>query len=257
MRVLIVDDEPLAADWLSRCLAETEGVELVGCAADGDEALAAIAELRPDLLLLDIQMPGRSGLAVARSLQGAPRPEIVFVTAFAEHASEAFELEAADYLLKPVQLDRLREAVKRARRRLRLQEVERLEGSGAEAPAAGGYEEELWIRRRDGFARLRVDQIRRIEAARDYALIHTGTKTYIQRTTMADLARRLDPAKILRVHRSAFVRPDTVVRIERNGRSLMRLHTEDGAIVEVGVSYARQVVETLGLESAGGGIATG
>ncbi|MCR5874599.1 LytTR family transcriptional regulator [Phenylobacterium sp. J426] len=115
----------------------------------------------------------------------------------------------------------------------------------ADPPA---YDEELWIRRRDGYVRIRVDQIRRIEAARDYALIHTATKTYIQRATMSELAERLDPAKLLRVHRSAFVRPDAVARVERSGRSAMRLHTEDGAAVEVGVSYVKRVAEALGLD---------
>lgn len=254
MRVLIVDDEPLAADWLRRCLDEIEGVELVAVASDGDEALDRVAETRPDLVLLDIQMPGRTGLQVAQALRHRERPEVVFVTAFTEHALEAFELDAADYLLKPVQVDRLDEAVRRARRR-REQARPELVAAQAPPPAAGGYDDELWIRHRDGFVRVRTDQIRRIEAARDYALIYTATRSYILRATMADLARRLDPAQILRVHRSAFVRPDTVARVERSGRNMMRLITEDGAVVEVGVSYVGRVAEALGLSgliAAGG-----
>ena len=246
----MVDDEPLAADWLARCLRDLSGVELVGIAVDGDEAVEQIGAVRPDLVLLDIQMPGRSGLAVARAIDRADGPEVVFVTAFAEHAPEAFELEAVDYLLKPVQVDRLAEAVRRARRRRAMLEAyEKVEGEAAPAAAGqSGYDEELWIRRRDGYVRVRVDQIRRIEAARDYALIHTATKTYIQRATMTELAERLDPAKLLRVHRSAFVRPDAVARVERSGRNVMRLHTEDGAAVEVGVSYVKRVAEALGLD---------
>ncbi|MGA0607756.1 LytR/AlgR family response regulator transcription factor [Phenylobacterium sp. VNQ135] len=249
--MLVVDDEPLAADWLARCLKDMPGVELVGSAADGDEAMEKIAAERPDLVLLDIQMPGRSGLSVARALENGP--EVVFVTAFAEHAPEAFEIEAVDYLLKPVQVDRLAEAVRRARRRREMREAyERVEAAArpqeAPGPETAGYDEELWIRRRDGYVRVRVDQIRRIEAARDYALIHTATKTYILRATMSELAERLDPAKLLRVHRSAFVRPDAVARVERSGRSAMRLHTEDGAAVEVGVSYVKRVSEALGLD---------
>ena len=246
-----MDDEPLAADWLARCLRDLPDVELAGVAADGDEAVAMIDETRPDLVLLDIQMPGRSGLAVARAIDRAKGPEVVFVTAFAEHAPEAFELEAVDYLLKPVQVDRLAEAVRRARRRREMLDAyEKVERAAGEPPAAEapGYDEELWIRRRDGYVRVRVDQIRRIEAARDYALIHTATKTYILRATMTELAQRLDPAKLLRVHRSAFVRPDAVARVERSGRNVMRLHTEDGAAVEVGVSYVKRVAEALGLD---------
>jgi DNA-binding LytR/AlgR family response regulator len=250
--VLVVDDEPLAADWLARCLKDLPDVQLVGCAADGDEAVEKIAAERPDLVLLDIQMPGRSGLAVARAItRDDVRPDVVFVTAFAEHAPEAFEIEAVDYLLKPVQVDRLAEAVRRARRRREMREAyDAVEAARPAAPPdpATGYDDELWIRRRDGYVRIRVDQIRRIEAARDYALIHTATKTYIQRATMSELAERLDPAKLLRVHRSAFVRPDAVARVERSGRSAMRLHTEDGAAVEVGVSYVKRVSEALGLD---------
>ncbi|MFN3585147.1 LytR/AlgR family response regulator transcription factor [Phenylobacterium sp.] len=251
--MLIVDDEPLAADWLARCLSGWPDMELVGTAPDAEAARALIAELRPDLVFLDIQMPGESGMTLARAMSETRGPEIVFVTAFAEHAAEAFEIEAVDYLLKPVQPDRLAEAVRRARRRResRSRDGEEVRAQAAEAPPADGYDEELWVRRRDGFVRVRVSQILRIEAARDYALIHTAAKTYIQRTTMAELAGRLDPAELMRVHRSAFVRLSTVARVERGGRNLMRLHTEDGAAVEVGVSYARKVAEALGLDRAG------
>ena len=256
MRVMIVDDEPLALERLRLCLSQTPGVEVVGEAANGDEAVKLAAELAPDLVLLDIQMPGRSGVAVARALSQSLRPEIVFVTAFAEFAPEAFELEAADYLLKPVRFDRVQEAIRRAARRLELGEnwgrVVELEAAlrSARLPAqepADTYEREIWIKQRDGFARVDVDQIQRIEAARDYVLIHTLTKTHILRATMGDLERRLDPVRILRVHRSAFVRLDTVRRVERNGRNLMRLHAEDGAIIDVGASYSKHVAAALKL----------
>lgn len=251
MRILIVDDEPLALDALRRILSDIAGVEVVGAAADGEEALEKSQALQPDLMLLDIQMPGLSGLEVARTLADQPRPEVVFVTAFAEFAPDAFGVEAVDYLLKPVRPDRLGEALKRAQRRLELHLVR----SALEAtppPAAhpqAAYEAALWIRERDSLVRVDVDQIRRIEAARDYALIHTRTRTHILRISMAELERKLDPALVTRVHRSAFVRLDTIRRVERNGRSLMRLHSEDGAVVDVGVSYAKRVVAALGLDA--------
>jgi DNA-binding LytR/AlgR family response regulator len=257
MRVLVVDDEPLAVDWLTRCLVRFPDVTVVGTAGDGDEALERTAALQPDLVLLDVQMPGRTGMAVARALARSPRPEVVFVTAFTDFAAEAFELEAADYLLKPVRVDRLEEAINRARRRLNLhQTYERIAALESAQPAAAdpeptadAYEAELWIRQRDGFARVAVEDIRRIEASKDYALIHTRLKSYILRTTMGELERRLDPDRITRVHRSAFARLDTVRRVERSGRTLLRLHTEDGAVVDVGASYARRVVAALGLEA--------
>ena len=258
MRILIVDDEPLALERLAHGLSLLTGITVVGSATNGDEALEKIESLAPDVVLLDIQMPGRTGVQVARALAGSPGPEVVFVTAFTDFATDAFAVDAADYVLKPVRLDRLHEAVNRARRRLdsrqaslrlAVLEAEMRQTQPTVAGAVDGdYDTELWIPLREGVVRVDIDQIRRIEAARDYALIHTRMKTYILRITMSELERRLDPAKILRVHRSAFIRLDTVSRVERDGRSLLRLCTEDGALVEVGASYARRVTNALGLD---------
>lgn len=244
MRVFVVDDEPLALEWLINCLARIPGVEVVGEAADGDAALERIALAKPDVVLLDIQMPGQSGVDVARALSGRARPEVIFVTAFSHWAAEAFELDAADYLLKPVRPDRLQEAMNRARRRLAGPAAG---DSDAAAPSVGGYESEFWVRHKEGLVRVLVADIRRIEADKDYALIHTRLRTHILRTTMREMENRLDPRQIVRVHRSAFLRLSTVRRVERNRRGLMRLHTEDGAVVDVGASYAKRVAAALGL----------
>lgn len=255
MRILTVDDEPLALDRLRACLELIPGVELVGSAADGDEAERRIVELEPDLVLLDIQMPGRSGIALTRMLANASRrPEIVFVTAFADFALEAFDLEAADYILKPVRFDRVQEAIRRAGRRLQAGQGPMIDTGPprglAPRPDEPAYEQAFWVKQRDGLVRVDVDQIRRVEAARDYALLHTASRTHIMRMTMGELERRVDPARLLRVHRSAFVRIDLVRRVERNGRNLMRLHIEDGALVEVGASYAARVVAALRLDGS-------
>ena len=242
MRVLNVDDDQLALDWLRNTLGRLRGVEVVGEARDGDAALEQVAALDPDLVLLDIQMPGRSGVEVARALAERPRPEVIFVTAFSHWAAEAFELDAADYLLKPVRADRLEEAISRARRRR--------SGPQPAPPSAADFEQGFWVRHKEGLVRVLVAEIRRIEADKDYALIHTGTRTHILRTTMRELQARLDPREIVRVHRSAFVRLATVRRVERNRRSLMRLHTEDGAVIDVGASYAKGVAAALGLPNA-------
>lgn len=241
MRVFLVDDEPLALDWLRASLGRLRGVQVVGEARDGDMALEKIPVLDPDVVLLDIQMPGRSGVEVARALAGRSRPEVVFVTAFSHWAAEAFELDAADYLLKPVRPDRLEEAMNRARRRMAT--------PGAQAPPVEtcDFESGFWIRQREGLVRVQVADIRRIEADKDYALIHTHLRTHILRTTMRELEERLDPSEVVRVHRSAFVRLSTVRRVERNRRGVMRLHTEDGAVVDVGASYTKRVSATLQL----------
>lgn len=251
LRVLIVDDEPLALDRLRLALNVIEDVTVVGEAVDGHAALEMARTVPADLILLDIQMPGRSGLDVARALNQEGRAEVVFVTAFADFATDAFELEAVDYLLKPVRDDRLAEAIRRARRRLASREAGETPVAVSTAPAPEpvpeGFEQEFWIRKREGYQRVPVDQIRRIEAARDYALLHTATNTHILRITMSDLERRLDPAQLLRVHRSAFVRTDTVERIDRTGQGVMQIHTVDGVVIDVGPSYAKRVAGALGL----------
>jgi len=254
LRALIVDDEVLAQRRLRLCLGEIPGVEVVGTASTGEEAAQRIAQLHPDVVLLDIQMPGAGGMVLARALADQD-VQVVFVTAFADHASAAFDLEATDYLLKPVRPDRIQAAIERVRRRRDLrsarERVIELEHRLVEARGEpGGYDQALWVPQRDGQVRLPVSQITRIEASKDYALIHTPSRTHIMRITMSELERRLDPAVIMRVHRSAFVRLETVRRVECNGRGLMRLHVEDGAVIDVGPTYAKLVNRRLGL---GGG----
>src|SRR5690349_1513283 len=157
MRVLVVDDEDLALDRLRTFFADIEGVEVVGQAQDGDAALEAIERLTPDLVLLDIQMPGRNGLRAAADIKVEPRPEVIFVTAHEHYAPDAFDVDAADYLLKPVRFDRLRQAVERARRRRGLreaaakagkleEEVASLRASGAPGLEDGGF----WVPERHG-----------------------------------------------------------------------------------------------------------
>lgn len=258
LRVLVADDEPLAIDFLRRCLAGIDGVEVAGVASDGAEALDRVSQLRPDLVFLDIQMPGQSGLEVARRLASDGGPDVVFVTAFTDFAAEAFELDAVDYLLKPYRVDRLQETINRARRRgTRSAPPTPASTDPAAPPAAEAnpqpvFERTIWAPQRNGLAAVQVRDIERIEAARDYALLFTRTRSYLLRTTMADLERRLDPEELVRVHRSAFVRPEAVLRAERREHSPFRLHMRDGAIVDVGPSYVKRITERLALSSRRG-----
>lgn len=259
LRVLVADDEPMAIAALQRALSEMTGLEVVGTASDGAEALERIAALSPDLVFLDVQMPGRSGLEVARRLAREGGPDVVFVTAFTDFAAEAFELDAVDYLLKPYKADRLKETVARARRRLGRASSSAPEpavppAAPASPAASPAYDRAIWVPQRDGLVAVQVADIERIEAARDYALLITRTRSYLLRTTMADLERRLDPTQLVRVHRSAFVRPEAVVRAERREHSPFRLHMRDGAIVDVGPSYVKRISERLAL-AAGRGLA--
>jgi len=245
LKVLLVDDEPAALERLSALFAQIPDARLVGVARNGREAGQAIAELSPDLVMLDIQMPELSGLALASALPVEARPEIVFVTAFEVYAADAFAVEAADYLLKPVRFDRLRQAVERARRRRTLQKA--FEQQAEAAPARDNDLEGIWVATRQGHVRVAVSEIDWIEAAKDYVLLHTATRSHIHRITMSALEQALDPARMIRVHRSAFVSPDRVEAVNRLGKGLIALVLRDGVAVPVGPTYVKAVQARLGL----------
>lgn len=247
LRVLLVDDEELAIERLEALFGDVDGAEVVGTALDGREAADRIAALQPDLVMLDIQMPGKSGLRVAADLPQERRPEVIFVTAFEQYAPDAFEVDAADYLLKPVRFDRLRQAIERAKRRRDMREaIERVAAAPAAAlPSATAC---IWVQTPRGQVRVPMASIEWIEAAKDYVMLHTATRSYIHRISMAALGESLDPAQFTRVHRSAFVRPALVTRVERHGKGLVALVLENGVSVQVGSTYAKAVLAKLGVE---------
>lgn len=261
LRVLLVDDEPLGLERIRTGFAGLPGATVVGTAMDGSEAVEKIAALKPDLVILDIQMPGQNGVSVAAGLTGEHRPEVIFVTAFEHYAPEAFEVEAADYLLKPVKFERLNIAVERARRRREMRdgasraaELESVLATlrNAQRPLVtdgGDYDAELWVPSRNGMTRVPIAAIEWIEAARDYVLLHTSTRSHILRATMSSLERRLDPREMLRVHRSAFVRPSAINAIERVGKGLYALVLRDGSGVQVGPTYTADLLAALGLDN--------
>lgn len=249
MRILLVDDEPAALERLAALLSQAPDVSVVGTARNGREAAQAIADLHPDLVLLDIQMPEASGLAVAAALPPEDRPEIIFVTAFELYAADAFEVEAADYLLKPVRFDRLRQAIERARRR-QSQRTALARAADALAAPADEDPDGFWVQVRTGFVRVPLGDIDWIEAAKDYVLLHTATRSHIHRATMNALERKLNPAELTRVHRSAFVRPARVAEVKRLGKGLISLVLQDGVNVAVGPSYVNAVTERLALHQA-------
>jgi DNA-binding LytR/AlgR family response regulator len=251
MRILLIDDEPFAIRRLTLALKNTPEVEIVGTAANGDAALIEIRRLKPDLVILDVQMPGLSGLSVAAALEEQDGPEIIFLTAFDRYATEAFSVEATDYLLKPLKPERLEQALQRARRRIAEKALIR---SAAGSPASiepgppaqgpGLALPVLHIPDRRGGQDLPQSDIVWIEAAKDYALVHTRSRTFILRTTMAELAAQLQPS-IVRVHRSAFVALDAVHHWLRSSRGFLTLVLEDGVAVQVGPSYAQTVRSAL------------
>lgn len=242
LRIFLADDERLALARLVAMLETDPDVRIVGTASDGEEAASEIERLRPDLAFLDVRMPKQSGLALARALQHSPDIELIFVTAFDQFAVEAFDLDAVDYLLKPVEADRLATALTRARRR---------RTPVAPAPAAeestskqGGLDG-FWLPHRDRPVWLPMESINWIEAARDYVLLHTAQRSHMMRATMSSLQEQLDAQIILRVSRSAFVRLDAVRRVTRQGSAGYVAVLCDGAVIRVGTTFAPMVLEAL------------
>jgi len=262
IRTILVDDEPLATQGLRLRLEAHDDVEIVATAANGREAIRQIKTHKPDLVFLDIQMPGFDGFSVIQGLMEVEPPLFVFVTAYGDHALRAFESQAVDYLMKPVEEDRLAGTMDRVRQRLAekrgAEEVGRLkealaehapeaaesyagEQSGDEAIAANRFEKMINIRDQGQIFRVDVDTIERIDAAGDYMCIQTGDNTLILRETMKDLEKRLDPRRFQRVHRSTIVNLDLVKQVKPHTNGECFLVLDSGAQVKVSRSY-RDVV---------------
>lgn len=254
LRVLIVDDEPLARRRLDILLKDIADVEVAGAAPHALAARRMIAELRPDLVLLDIKMPGMSGFELLDALPKEAAPIVVFVTAFDRFAVEAFERAAFDYLLKPVEPERLAQAIGRAREALaareasgRLRELEEIIANLRGGPEVAGpaFDREVWVQARSDRLSVAVADIDWVAAERDYVRLHAGGRSFLVRGSMNGLAARLDPKVFVRVHRSALVRLDRIVRIRRQvGRSSVVLST--GAEVPVSRRYMPQLKAATG-----------
>jgi DNA-binding LytR/AlgR family response regulator len=238
--VLLVDDETLALERMQHLLGELPAVEVIGTAQDGESAIERISSRKPDVVFLDIQMPGRSGIAVAEALEDSGRPEVIFVSAFDHYAARAFEVEATDYLLKPVRRDRLAQALQRARRR---------RFGGPPASPVGVEADHLWVPARHGAIRLPVTHVMWVEAAGDYVLLHTAAKSHMLRATMNEMEERLAAAGLMRVHRSTLVRPEAVIEILRSPKAAVTLVMSDGSSVAVGPSYQQAVLASLGVRA--------
>jgi len=231
LRTLIVDDEPLAVERMQVICATLDGVSVVGTAADGASALRLIHALSPDLILLDVSMPGLDGMGLARSLEGLPaRPAVVFCTAFDRYAVAAFDVAACDYLLKPITPERLTRAIGRVR------EVAGQPAVG-EAQARTEWLEEIWAPHRAEMIRVPVTRIDRIEAERDYMRLFVGTRSYLVHQTIAELERKLDPRLFIRLHRSVIVRRDFIAGLKHDGRGAWQASLLDQSTVRIGRTY--------------------
>ena len=259
IRTILVDDEPLAIQGLQLRLEPHDDIEIVDTCTNGREAIRSIKTHKPDLVLLDIQMPGFDGFSVVQGLMEVEPPLFVFVTAYSDHAIRAFDAQATDYLMKPVEPARLADTLDRVRQRLSekrgAEEIDRLKTVLAEVapdavedmgdttlePASNRYEKLINIKDRGQIFRVDVDSIERIDAAGDYMCIYTGDNTLILRETMKDLEKRLDPRRFQRVHRSTIVNLDLVKQVKPHTNGECFLVLDSGAQVKVSRSY-RDVV---------------
>lgn len=258
IRTILVDDEPLAIQGLQLRLERHDDVEIIETCSNGREAIRAIKTHKPDLVFLDIQMPGFDGFSVIQGLMEVEPPLFVFVTAYSDHAIRAFQAQATDYLMKPVEEDRLADTLDRIRQRLAekrgVEEVSRLKEVLAEvAPdsvdvegvedshSSSRYEKLINIKDRGQIFRVDVDSIEKIDAAGDYMCIYTGDNTLILRETMKDLEKRLDPRRFQRVHRSCIVNLDLVRQVKPHTNGECFLVLDSGSQVKVSRSY-RDVV---------------
>ena len=258
IRTILVDDEKLAIQGLQLRLQKFDDIEIIGTCANGREAIRAIKTEKPDLVFLDIQMPGFDGFSVVSGVMDLEPPLFVFVTAFEEHAIRAFEANAVNYLMKPVDEDKLADTVERVRVRMAekrsADEAEKLmnvlsevapdaaeEFNESEGESADRFEKLINVKDRGQIFRVEVESIEHIEAAGDYMCIYTGDNSLILRETMKDLERRLDPRKFQRVHRSTIVNLDQVRQVKPHTNGECFLVLGSGAEVKVSRSY-RDVV---------------
>jgi two-component system LytT family response regulator len=271
LRVLIVDDEALGRQRIEDLLAKEHGVEIVGTAANGRDALDAIKQLRPDLLFLDVQMPGMTGLEVARALGVDNMPPTIFVTALDQHALQAFDLAALDYLVKPFDDERFEQAFRRARRVVSLEETQRLherllsvlQGNGTSAqlprnvgatPATGinetprtgaGYLQRIAVESKGKIKYIPVDDIDYIAASGPYAEIIVGGRRSLLREAMQTLEERLDPSRFMRIHRSSIIQLDRVDSLLHAAGGDYEVQLRDGTKLRVSRNRREELEQRL------------
>ena len=259
IRVLIADDEAPARMRLEDLLAREAGVVLVGNAENGTEAVGAIRSLAPDLVFLDVQMPGRTGVEVVREIGANNMPLTIFVTAYDQYALSAFDLAAVDYLLKPFDDERFEEAFQRARRRLELEDAERIHAelravldrspSTATAAPTIPYLDRIAVESRGKVRPIPVEEIDFITSDGPYAELHVADRRHIIRESMQSLEDRLDPGKFMRVHRSVIVRLALVDVLHRGAGGDYELQLKNGQRVRVSRARRDALEKWLGVSS--------
>ncbi|MEO8032171.1 MAG: LytTR family DNA-binding domain-containing protein [Gemmatimonadota bacterium] len=250
LRILLVDDEPPARARLRRLLASAPDIEIVGEADSGPAAVAAIESSVPDLILLDIQMPGLSGFEVLAELAPERTPRVVFVTAFDAYALEAFRVHALDYLLKPVDPVHLLEAIERARASVRADRPEdlaiRIDQLAESLHRRPKFLKRLLVHHENKAFLVPLERIDRIEADRNVVLLHSAGGPYRFRSSIGDLVERLDPARFLRINRSEIVRLDAVKEFHPWSHGDYRVLLHDGTELTWSRRYRARTEDQFG-----------
>jgi two-component system LytT family response regulator len=260
IRTLIVDDEPAARAAIRSLLAGDQEIEVIGECADGRSALERLERELPDLLFLDVQMPGMDGLEVLRQLTAPELPDVIFVTAYDQYALRAFDVHAVDYLLKPFGDDRFNTALERAKRRVRerrlgvvgdrlLALLDELGGRGTTAQAgtaAGAPLRRLVIKSGGRVTILAVRDIDWIDAEGDYVKIHTGKQWHLLRETMKRMEAQLDPARFVRIHRGTIVNVERIKELQPFFRGEYVVILQDGTSLKLSRGYKAHLERALG-----------
>lgn len=267
LRVLVVDDELLGRQRIEDLLGDEPGVEIVGTADSGPAAIEAIRTLRPDLVFLDVQMPGMTGLDVLAEIGPDAMPATIFVTAYDDYALKAFEVAALDYLVKPFDDERFEQAVDRARRMIEMKQVQQttrrllrllgeqevprgvapLAGESSAAPPRPRYLERIAVEMRGQVRVVPVESIDYIEASGPYAEIHAGDRTFVVRERMQTLEERLDPQDFFRIHRSAIVRLDRIESLQRGSGGDYGVRLRGGTELSVSRGRREELEDRLGI----------
>jgi len=247
IRALIVDDEPLAREWVRSAVAEDPELEVLGECGDGFEAAEAIRRLKPDLVFLDVQMPGLDGFGVLEALSPEEIPAVVFVTAFDQYAVRAFEAQAVDYLMKPFSKERVEEAVRRVRELVKGRSIEDFRESIARIVEKirrdRSFPEWVLLKADGKNVFVKVRDIDWIESSRNNVRIHVGTTIYLLHETTSAIASRLDPKKFLRIHRSAIVNIERIKELHPWFNGDYAVILRDGTQLTLASSYRDRLKE--------------
>ena len=252
MRVLIVDDEPLARERLRELLRAEPQLEILPDPTDFAEAVEAIEARKPELVLLDVEMPGGTGFDLIREVGPERFPAVIFVTAFDEYAVDAFEWNALDYLVKPVRAEPLRRALDRVRSRLECDSLadlsERLAKAVEERKGSRRHPPRVRLPKEGGFELLPVREIDWIEADAKFVKLHTRGRTHVVRGMLGRFEARLDPTRFVRIHRSAIVNLDRVARFEWSGAGAHSVVLRDGTRLPIARGNRTKVYGLAGIE---------